>query len=65
MRAEDLRQLTPEELDARIRELRDRGFKLRVDHATGQLANSASLRATRRDLARALTVKRQRERSDG
>jgi large subunit ribosomal protein L29 len=59
MRARDLRQLTPEELEARIRELREQVFGLHTKHSTGQLENTASLRQTRRDLARALTVRNQ------
>ncbi len=56
MKATDMRQLSPEELDLRLRELRNGLFDAKIKHATGQLANSAKLRNTRRDLARALTV---------
>jgi large subunit ribosomal protein L29 len=57
MKPQDLRKLQADELDARIRELRDSLFNLRVKHATGQIENTASLRSTRRDLARAVTVR--------
>jgi large subunit ribosomal protein L29 len=57
MKPQDLRKLQADELDARIRELRDSLFNLRVKHATGQIENTASLRSTRRDLARAMTVR--------
>ena len=59
MKPGDLRQLTPEELQARIRRLRDQLLNLRVKHATGQLDSTAGLQSTRRDLARALTVRTQ------
>jgi large subunit ribosomal protein L29 len=36
-------------------------FNLRFQHATGQLENTARLRAAKTDLARALTVARQRD----
>ena len=36
-------------------------FNLRFQHATGQLENTARLRAAKSDLARALTVARQRD----
>jgi large subunit ribosomal protein L29 len=36
-------------------------FGLRFQHATGELENTAGLRTAKRDLARALTVARQRE----
>ncbi len=60
MKAAELRQLTEEELEARVRELRDGLFNLRIKHATGQLEDTASIRAARRDLARALSVTSQR-----
>ena len=60
MNAEKLRQLTGEELVARIRDLRGEVFNLKIKHATGQLESSGRLRLTRRDLARALTVRTQR-----
>ena len=63
MKAADLRQLTAEELSARIRQLRESVFGLKIKHATGQLENTASLKTTRRDLSRALTVERERARS--
>ncbi len=63
MKAADIRQLTPEELEARIKELRSSLFGLKIKHATGQLENSTGPRTTRRDLARVLTVKRERTRA--
>lgn len=63
MRPTDLRKLTPEELDARVRDLRDTLFNLRIKHGTGQLDSNAGLRTTRRDLARALTIQGERRRA--
>jgi large subunit ribosomal protein L29 len=63
MKAADLRKLAADELEARIRELRDQLFNQRIKHATGQLADTASLRKARRDLARSLTVRAEREES--
>lgn len=60
MKASDLRQLTPQELEARIGDLRSGLFSLKIRHATGQLESITSVRTTRRDLARALTVQRER-----
>ena len=62
MKAEALRQLTPEELGARIREFRNELFNLKVKHSTGQLESPISIGTARRDLARALTVQSERER---
>ncbi len=60
MKADDLRQLTFDELNARIRQLREELFGSGIKHATGQLENTAGLGFTRRDLARALTVQREK-----
>jgi large subunit ribosomal protein L29 len=63
MKAVDLRKLTAEELAARILDARQQLFDLTLKRATGQLQSSASIRAARRDLARALTVQSERRRS--
>ncbi len=60
MKSQDLRQLTVDELNARIRQLREELFGTGIKQATGQLENTAGLRMTRRDLARALTVQREK-----
>lgn len=64
MKPEKLRQLTPEELEARVRDLRNQVFNLRIKHSTGQLENAAGLRVNRRDLARVLTVQNERSRAE-
>ena len=60
MKSQDLRQLTVDELNARIRQLREELFGNGIKQATGQLENTAGLRITRRDLARALTVQHEK-----
>ena len=60
MKAADLRKLTPDELVARVNDLRHALFNRRLKKATGQLENTATLRASRRDLARALTVSQEK-----
>ncbi len=62
MKPSELRELRPEELDAKVIEMRNGLFNLRVKLRTGQLENSASVRKARRELARALTVQAQRRR---
>jgi large subunit ribosomal protein L29 len=64
MKPADLRQLTIDELNARIRQLREELFGTGIKHATGQLENTAGLRMTRHELARALTVQRERARAE-
>ncbi len=63
MKAADVRKLTDDELEVRVHEARDHLFNLKIKHATGQLENSASVKAARRDLARALSVSAERGRS--
>ena len=60
MRPAELRELDESGLSQRIRELRREVFGLRFSHATGELENTAGIRTAKRDLARALTIARQR-----
>jgi large subunit ribosomal protein L29 len=59
--AEDLRNLTDDELLDRLREAKQELFNLRFQNATGQLDNNRRLQLVRRDIARIYTVMRQRE----
>jgi large subunit ribosomal protein L29 len=61
MKASDLRDLDSSELSKRLTELRKEVFGLRFSNATGELDDTAGLSRARRDLARALTVVRERE----
>jgi large subunit ribosomal protein L29 len=60
MTARELRDLDDETLLERIATARRDAFGMRLQHATGELENTAGMRAAKRDLARALTVARQR-----
>ena len=59
--ANELRELTGEELTARAREAKAELFNLRFQMATGQLDNNRRLRTVRHDIARIYTVMRERE----
>jgi len=61
MNAKDLRDMSDRELAEHLATSRKDLFGLRFQHATGELENTAGLRTAKRDLARALTVARQRE----
>jgi large subunit ribosomal protein L29 len=61
MRAAELQDLSDTELAERIDTVRRDLFGLRFQHATGELDNTAGLRQAKREVARALTVARQRE----
>jgi large subunit ribosomal protein L29 len=56
----ELRDRTVEELQAKERELAQQLFVLRLNKSTGQLESPAKVRKARRDLARVLTVLREK-----
>ena len=60
MRARELDELDDDALLEHIATARRDVFGLRMQHATGELENTAGLRTAKRDLARALTVANQR-----
>ena len=60
MKARDLRDISDDKLREHIATARRDVFGLRFQHATGELENTAGLRSAKRELARALTVARQR-----
>ena len=61
MQAKALRDLDDGELAKQLATLRKELFGLRFAHATGELDDTAAVGRARRDLARALTVARERE----
>jgi large subunit ribosomal protein L29 len=58
--AKTLRDMQDDELAEQLRNARKDIFGLRFQHATGELENTAGLKAAKRDLARVLTVARER-----
>ena len=60
MKAKDYRDLSDEELDARLHDTRQEVFNLRFHAATGALENSARMRLAKREIARLLTVQNER-----
>ena len=61
MKADAFRDLSAEELAGRASELREQMMKLRFQQSTGQIENPQILSSLRRDLARAMTILRERE----
>ena len=59
-KADQFRDLSNDELETRVAETKEELFRLRVQHATLQLADTSQLRQVRRDIARMLTVQRER-----
>ncbi len=61
MRASEIREITSEELATRLQETRRELFNLRQQWYAGSLQDHNRLRAVRKDIARILTVLRERE----
>ena len=58
-----VREFTREELLRRLRDLKEEAFNLRLQQATGQLENSDRIRVVRRDIARANTILKEKQRA--
>jgi large subunit ribosomal protein L29 len=56
MKAKDIRAMSAEDRQKELDGLMREQFNLRMQHATGQLANNAKIKAVRRDIARLKTV---------
>lgn len=61
MKANQVKEMTSQELNDKIVELKNELFNLRFQLATGQLDNPMKINAIKKDIARAKTVLRQRE----
>jgi large subunit ribosomal protein L29 len=60
VKGSDVHALNDHDLVERLKEARQEAFNLRFRQATGELENTAGMRGARRDVARLLTVARQR-----
>ena len=56
MKAQELREKTPDQLREQLAALKKEWFNLRFQQATGQLENTARMRTVKRDTARVLTI---------
>ena len=61
MKVDELTVLEVDELDGRLRAARRELYELRFKHAVGQLENSSQISKVRHDIARIMTVLRQRD----
>ena len=61
MKIGEFRDLGPDELKAREKELDDQLFRLRIQKSMGQLDAALKVKSLRRDLARVKTVLREKE----
>ena len=61
MKPEQIREMSPEDVVAKEKELQEQLFKLRFQKSIGQLDNALKLRETRRDIARVKTVLKEKQ----
>lgn len=60
MKAQDIREMSEEELQRKAQDLKEEFFNLKFQHATGQLENTQRLPQVRKDLARVKTILREK-----
>ena len=61
MKATELRNMTTEELEAKVAELKKDLFFLRMQHATNQLDNPVKIATVKKDIARIKTIIREKQ----
>ncbi|MGF7058319.1 50S ribosomal protein L29 [Brassicibacter mesophilus] len=61
MKANEIRQMTSQELGNKLTELKTELFNLRFQLATGQLDNPMRIKTVRKDIARVKTIIKERE----
>lgn len=61
MKADRLREMTPEEREQKYHELQEELFNLRFQAGSGQLEKPHLIKATKRDIARLLTIMKEGE----
>ena len=64
MKAKELKAMSTAELEAKVSELKAELFNLRFQLATGQLQNTTVIANTKRDIARCMTILREKELKD-
>ncbi len=56
MKATEIRELSIEEIGAKLEEVRDQYARMRLNHAVSGIESPATIKFTRRDIARLLTI---------
>ena len=60
MKAIEIRKMTAEELEAKLKELKSELFNLRFQHAINQLENPHKIADVKKDIARVMTILREK-----
>jgi len=61
MKAKDFHEMTSDELSAKLKDLKTEYFNLRFRNATKQLENPMAIADVKKDIARVMTISRERE----
>ncbi len=61
MKTNEIRQMSDQELNAKLLDFKNELFNLRFQLATGQLDNPMNIKKVRKDIARVKTIIRERE----
>ena len=61
MKASEVRAMTPDQLEAKLNELKKDLFYLRLQHATNQLENPVKIAEVKKDIARVKTLIREKQ----
>nr|WP_296155036.1 50S ribosomal protein L29 [uncultured Peptoniphilus sp.] len=61
MKIKDIRNLSGDELNKKVSELKNELFNLRFQLATGQLDNPSTIKSVKKDIARVKTIQKERE----
>ncbi len=56
MKPNEIRDMSPDEMQQKLQDMKQELFNLRFQHEVGQLENSARLKQIRKDIARVQTV---------
>ena len=64
MKINEIRDMSPEELQVKLADLKKELFNLRFQHATNQLDNPTRISATKKDIAKVNTIIREKELSN-
>lgn len=65
MKSEEIRTMSPDQLDEQLVRLKKEQFNLRFQRASGQLENTSRVREVRRDIARVKTVQVEKRNGTG
>jgi large subunit ribosomal protein L29 len=61
MKAQEARDLTPEEIERKLKEVKENLFKLKIKLSTKQLENTSQMKGMKKDIALLMTVLKQKK----